>query len=82
MRSDLVHGAIARIASRYHLCHLVCKGARKFHRLDTRLQDTTNDILVRLASSWQDEGAPAGLAAHLRPSEGHTCGHSSIARKR
>jgi len=77
MRSDLVHRAITRIGSRYHLCHLVCKGARKFHRLDTRLQDTTNDILVRLASSWQDDGAPAGLAAHFHPSEGHTGGHSS-----
>jgi hypothetical protein len=82
MRSDLVHGAVARIPSRYHLCHLVCKGARKFHRLDTRLQDTTNDILVRVASSWQDDGALAGLAAHFHPSEDHTCGHSSIARKR
>ena len=51
MRSDLVHRAITRISNRYQLCHLVCKGTRRFHRLDTRLRDTTNVILVRLASS-------------------------------
>jgi hypothetical protein len=48
MRSDLVFGALAQISNRYQLCGLVSKGTRKLHRPKTRLQETTNDVLVRL----------------------------------
>ena len=48
MRSDLVFRARAHISNRYQLCKLVAKGTRKFHRPRTRLEDTTNDVLVRL----------------------------------
>ena len=48
MRSDLVFGALAHMSNRYQFCHLVSKGTRSLHRPKTRLQDTTNDVLVRL----------------------------------
>jgi hypothetical protein len=51
MRSDLVFGAIAHISNRYHLCRLASKAARRFHVPKARLQDTTNDVFVRLRDS-------------------------------
>jgi hypothetical protein len=51
MRSDLVFGVAAHISNRFYLCQLVSKGARKLHKPQTRLQDTTNDVLVLLLHS-------------------------------
>jgi hypothetical protein len=51
MRSDLIFRAFAHISNRYQLCGLVSKGARKLHPPKTRLQDTTNDVLVLLHHS-------------------------------
>jgi hypothetical protein len=51
MRSDLVFGALAQISNRYHLCRLTSKGTRKLHVRKARLQETTNDVLVRLRHS-------------------------------
>jgi hypothetical protein len=51
MRSDLVFGALVHASNRYHLCRLVSKAAREFHRPKTRFEDTTNDVLVRLSDS-------------------------------
>jgi hypothetical protein len=33
------------------LCQLASKATRKFHRPNTRIQDTTNDVLQRIADS-------------------------------
>jgi hypothetical protein len=49
MRSDLVFGAIANVSNRYLLSQLASKAARKLHRSGTRMQDTTNDVLVRFS---------------------------------
>jgi hypothetical protein len=51
MRSDLVFGALAHISNRYHLCRLTSKATRKFHVPKARLQEMTNDVLVRLRHS-------------------------------
>jgi hypothetical protein len=51
VRSDLVFGAFPHMSNRYQLCGLVSKGARKLHTPKTRLQDTTNDVLVLLRHS-------------------------------
>jgi len=51
MRSDLVFGALAHISNRYHLYRLTSKATRKFHVPKARLQETTNDVLVRLRHS-------------------------------
>jgi hypothetical protein len=51
MRSDLVFGALSHVSNRYQLCLLVSKATRKLHKPNTRLQDTTNDVLTRFHST-------------------------------
>ncbi len=45
MRSDLVFGALSHVSNRYQLCQLASKATRKLHKPNTRLQDTTNEVL-------------------------------------
>lgn len=47
MRSELIYGALTHISNRYQLCQLASKATRKLHKPNTRLQDTTNEVLVR-----------------------------------
>ena len=42
MLFDLTH-----VNNRYELCQLASKATRKLHKPNTRLQDTTNEVLVR-----------------------------------
>src|ERR1700733_15351013 len=49
MRSELIFGATTYISSRYLLVKLASKAARKLHRPNTRIQDTTNDAFARFA---------------------------------
>ena len=51
MRSDLIFGALAHVTNRYTLCQLASKATRKFHKPNTRIQDTTNDVLNLIADS-------------------------------
>jgi hypothetical protein len=56
MRSDLIYGALTHISNRYQLCQLASKATRKLHKPNTRLQDTTNEVLVRF-----HEASPVGM---------------------
>jgi hypothetical protein len=47
MRSQLVFGAMTYISNRYLLTRLTARATRKFHRPNTRIQDTTNDVFER-----------------------------------
>ena len=47
MRSELVFGALTQVSSRYLLTKLAAKATRKLHRPNTRIQETTNHVLVR-----------------------------------
>ncbi len=58
MRSDLIFGALAHVENRYQLCQLASKATRKLHKPNTRLQDTTNDVLARF-----HESSPVGSNA-------------------
>ncbi|HEX3472135.1 MAG TPA: DNA-directed RNA polymerase subunit omega [Silvibacterium sp.] len=60
MRSDLIFGALAHVTNRYQLCQLASKATRKLHKPNTRLQDTTNDVLVRF-----HEASPVANSAGL-----------------
>ena len=51
MRSELVFGASAQVSNRFLLTKLAAKATRKFHRPNTRIQETTNDVFVRLSRS-------------------------------
>jgi hypothetical protein len=47
MRSELVFGALTQVPNRFLLTKLAAKATRKLHRPNTRIQETTNDVLVR-----------------------------------
>jgi hypothetical protein len=51
MRSDLIFGAMAHVSNRFLLTKLASKATRKFHRPNTRIQDTTNDVFVHFSRS-------------------------------
>ncbi|HVN93884.1 MAG TPA: DNA-directed RNA polymerase subunit omega [Terracidiphilus sp.] len=58
MRSDLVFKALSHVSNRYQLCTLASKATRKLHKPNTRLQDTTNDVLSRFEESNPEAGTP------------------------
>jgi len=60
MRSDLVFGALSHVSNRYQLCQLASKATRKLHKPNTRLQDTTNEVLGRFHDT--NPAAPATTA--------------------
>ncbi|HET6205723.1 MAG TPA: DNA-directed RNA polymerase subunit omega [Terracidiphilus sp.] len=68
MRSDLVFGALAQVSNRYQLCQLASKATRKLHKPNTRLQDTTNEVLVRFHSTNPGSLAPVATPA-IQPIE-------------
>ena len=51
MRSDKVFEAVHTVQNRYMLCQLASKATRKFHKPNTRIQETTNEILNRIAEA-------------------------------
>lgn len=55
MRSDLIYEALDTVNNRYLLCQLVSKATRKFHRPSTRIQDTMNEVLVRVGRARHAE---------------------------
>jgi hypothetical protein len=63
MRSDLVFGALSHVSNRYQLCQLASKATRKLHKPNTRLQDTTNEVLVRFRSTNPGTAAEVAVAA-------------------
>jgi hypothetical protein len=65
MRSDIVFDAL-RTKNRFTLCHEAFKAVRLLHKDNTRIEDTTNDALMRLADAEpnstrpeDDAGAPS-----------------------
>jgi hypothetical protein len=50
-RSDRVFDALHTLRNRYMLCQLASKATRKFHKPNTRIQETMNEVLDRIAGS-------------------------------
>jgi hypothetical protein len=46
MRSELIFGAMTYISNRYLLTMLAARATRKFHRPNTCIQHTTNDVFA------------------------------------
>jgi len=66
MRSDLVFRALVRVSNRYLLCQLATKATRKFHKPNTRLQETVSDVLNRLhAANPEGEVAKEASVVHM-----------------
>ena len=51
MRSALIYDAVKTVRNRYLLCQLASKATRRFHKPNTRIQETTNQVLSRVAQS-------------------------------
>jgi hypothetical protein len=51
MRSDRVFDALHTLRNRYMLCQLASKATRKFHRPNTRIQETMNDVFDKIADA-------------------------------
>jgi hypothetical protein len=47
MRSELVFGAMTYVSNRFLLTRVAAKAIRRFHRPNTRIQDTANEVLER-----------------------------------
>jgi hypothetical protein len=63
MRSDLVFGALSHVTNRYQLCQLASKATRKLHKPNTRLQDTTNEVLGRFHTTNPGSVMPQQIQA-------------------
>ncbi|HEY9125918.1 MAG TPA: DNA-directed RNA polymerase subunit omega [Acidobacteriaceae bacterium] len=63
MRSDLVFGALSHVSNRYQLCQLASKATRKLHKPNTRLQDTTNEVLHRFHTTNPGTAIPSDAIA-------------------
>jgi hypothetical protein len=59
VRAHIVLAAL-QTQNRFALCHLAFKSIRKLHKPSTRIQDTANDVLQRLAGV---EGQQAGVGS-------------------
>ena len=51
MRSELIYDALRTVQNRYLLCQVASKATRKFHKPNTRIQDTMNEVFERFAES-------------------------------
>jgi len=65
MRSDLIYDALDTVNNRYLLCQLVSKATRKFHKPNTRVQETMNDVLARVGAEQPEKvlASPASVVA-------------------
>ena len=55
MRSNLVFESLHTLQNRYMLCQLASKATRRFHRPNTRIQETMNEVLGRIAEANERE---------------------------
>jgi hypothetical protein len=55
MRSNLVFDALHTLRNRYMLCQLASKATRKFHRPNTRIQETMNQVLERIGVADREQ---------------------------
>jgi hypothetical protein len=69
MRSDLIFGALTHVTNRYELCQLASKATRKLHKPNTRVQDTTNEVLDRFKDTIPMDTTAEASAEGLPPTE-------------
>ena len=69
MRSELIYNALDTVNNRYLLCQLVSKATRQFHKPNTRVQETMNDVLVRVGGAEQEQEVITVAAGPVAESE-------------
>jgi hypothetical protein len=58
MRSELIFGAMTHVSNRFLLTRLASKATRSFHRPNTRIEDTANEVFERFAHLNPLAGVP------------------------
>ncbi len=88
MRSELIFDAKSQVSNRFLLAKLLAEATRVFHRPGSRIQDTTNDVLVRFSRSnpiadVRSSLAPSPPSRHNRPGlkTAYTSRRSAFSRK-
>ena len=70
MRSELVFAAMEHIPNRFLLTRVAAKATRKFHRPNTRIEETVNDVLARFKQANPIPGTQKTKNVQtLRPAE-------------
>ena len=65
MRSDLIFGAMTHVSNRFLLARVAAKATRRFHRPNTRIQDTANEVFERFRGA--SPTAVASYGSNLQP---------------
>ena len=74
MRSELVFGAVTYVPNRFLLIRVAAKAIRRFHRPNTRIQDTANEVFQCFARANPLAGGPctANLQSPSRTAQRET----------
>jgi len=74
MRSELVFGAMTYVSNRFLLTRVAAKATRRFHRPNTRIQDTANEVFERFTRANPLAGVPYAtkLQSFLGAAQGET----------
>jgi hypothetical protein len=74
MRSELVFGAMTYVSSRFLLARLASQAVRKFHRPNTRIEETANEVFERFSLANPVVGASytGNLQSFRRAVQGKT----------
>jgi hypothetical protein len=74
MRSELVFGAMTYVSSRFLLTRLASQAVRKFHRPNTRIEETANEVFEHFSLANPVVGAlyPDNLQSFPRAVQGKT----------
>jgi hypothetical protein len=85
MRSELIFDVKSQVPNRFLLAKLLAKATRGFHKPGSRIQDTTNDVLVRffcsnLIADLQPAQVPAPSFDRGKPGQltAHSSGRSAL----
>jgi hypothetical protein len=68
MRSEIITEALEK-QNAFELCHRTFKLVRKSHKPNTRIQETTNDVLQRIAAVDPSSAAASESASPESESE-------------
>jgi hypothetical protein len=71
MRSELIFGALTYVPNRFLLTSLASKATRRFHRPNTRIEDTANEVFERFNHNNPSAGAPHAASLQSFPSVPH-----------
>lgn len=66
MRSELVYSAALRMENRFLLAATIISAVKKLHVTSTRVEDTTNEVLIEVACGL-NAGMPLKKEPPVRP---------------